>query len=128
MVGHLAKAGPASAEGAWVLWSQAYIMNDGEIAGPFYFALDVVACPPPSSDQASALVCLPSAFGLRPRSADRPEGRVVEGAPLRSRASPSRRRLTGAAGGAIVAPGGAEGTGWRRRTRVWSSYARDGLR
>jgi hypothetical protein len=42
----------------------------------------------------------PAAFG------DRPGGRVVEGAPLRSRASPSQRRLTGAAGGAIVVPGG----------------------
>ena len=33
----------------------------------------------------------------------------VEGAPLLSRPSPSRRRLTWAAGGAIVAPGGGAG-------------------
>jgi hypothetical protein len=45
-------------------------------------------------------VWAPAAFG------DRPEGRVVEGAPLLSRVSPSQRRLTGAAGGAIVVPGG----------------------
>jgi hypothetical protein len=41
----------------------------------------------------------------------RQEGRVAEGAQLRSRASRSRRRLTSAAGGAIVVPGG--GQGWR---------------
>jgi hypothetical protein len=70
-------------------------------------------------EQAFALVCLPPAFGLRPRSAYRQEGRVVEGAPLLSRASPLRRRLTSAAGGAIAARGG--GRGWRRRKCVSSS-------
>jgi hypothetical protein len=33
------------------------------------------------------------------------------------------RRLTSAAGGVIVAPGGGRDTGWRRQKRVWSSYA-----
>jgi len=63
----------------------------------------------PPWDRAFARVCLPPAFGRWPRSADRQEGRVVEGAPLRSRAWPSRRRWTWAAGGAIVARGGGRG-------------------
>ena len=68
------------------------------------------------SGRAFALICLPPAFGLRPRSAFLKEGRVVEEAPLLS--TGKGHRPPGGAG--LRPPGhdrgarrGTGGTGWR---------------